>query len=75
MSSLPANGLVTDQNYFLTRGAFNANVFTVNSSGADTLVVYDGNGDRSSVSQTAFVLQGINPTQLTASTWSTIYLK
>ncbi len=62
----PANGVVGDQQFFMERGTFDANVgtFTQNAMGADTLVVYDGDAAQGGVSQTAFVIQGVDPTQL-----------
>gem|GEM_PF-1602278 len=69
----PSYGLVNDQRYYLERGNYNAGVFTVSAGGADTLVVYDGNSNTGAVSQTALVLQGVNPTQLTPTNWGAIY--
>ncbi len=72
--STPADHLVTDQHYYLERGNYSGGTFTVNAGGADTLVVYDGDSATGTVAQTALVLQGVNPTQLTATDWGTIYL-
>jgi transcription elongation GreA/GreB family factor len=66
MAFTPANGLAADQAYFMVRGNYNGTTtFTVNDSGADTLVVYDGDYT-SAVTQTAFVLSGVTPTNLSA---------
>lgn len=72
--STPSDGLAADQQYFLQRGNYSAGVFTNNVNGTDTLVVYDGNNLTGAVSQTALVIQGVNPTQLTATEWGDIYL-
>ena len=60
----PADGLVSDQGFFLVQGGYNATskVFTVNdSTGADTLIVYDGDSS-AGMSQTGLVLMGVvNP--------------
>ena len=74
MGAAPADGLVTDQSYYLTRGNYSAGVFTNNAAGNDTLVVYDGNSAIGAASQTALVLQGVNPSELTATNWGDIYL-
>jgi hypothetical protein len=74
LSTQPTDGLVSDQSYYLTRGNYSAGVFTNNATGADTLVVYDGNSAAGSTSQTALVLQGVNPPQLTPTSWGDIYL-
>ncbi len=75
MSSManPGDGTVTDQHYFLERGNYSAGVFTNNVTGADTLVVYDGDSATGGVSQTALVVQGVDPTQLTTTNWGNIY--
>jgi hypothetical protein len=56
--------LVSDQGFFLVQGGYNATskVFTVNdSTGADTLIVYDGDSS-AGMSQTGLVLMGVvNP--------------
>jgi len=69
----PDNGLVIDQHYFLERGDYTSGIFTVTGNGADTLVVYDGDST-SAVSQTALVLKGVNPTQLTPTDQGNIFL-
>ncbi len=74
MGLAPADGLVTDQGYYLTRGNYSAGVFTNNAAGNDTLVVYDGNSAIGATSQTALVVQDVNPSQLTATNWGNIYL-
>ena len=74
LMATPADGLATDQHYFLERGNYSAGVFTNNAGGADTLVVYDGDSNTGTVSQTALVVQGVLPTQLTATSWGDIYL-
>jgi len=64
MTVAPGNGQVTDQQYFMVRGTFNADgggQFNVNTTaGFDTLVVYDGNSATgvNAVLQTALVLSG-----------------
>jgi len=69
----PADGQAADQKYFLERGTFENGAFTVSASGADTLVLYDGNSETGAVARTALVLQGVLPSQL--STWGgDIYL-
>jgi uncharacterized repeat protein (TIGR02059 family) len=72
--STPADHLATDQHYFLERGNYSGGVFTLNAGGADTLVVYDGNSATGAVSQTALVIQGVVPSQLTTTDWGTVYL-
>jgi hypothetical protein len=65
------NGQVNDQKYMLVQGDFSGNTFTVNTtSGADTLVVYDGNASVGSVTQTGVVLSGVTLAQLQAYTSS-----
>jgi hypothetical protein len=61
----PTNGLASDQHYFFTQGNFSANTFTVNSTGADTLVVYDGDAT-AGVTQTGLVLSGTTLAQINA---------
>jgi hypothetical protein len=67
--NLSADGLALDQRFFGVTGSFDnkTGVFAVDSSltgnAADTLVVYDGDGS-SSVTQTAFVLEGVALSQL-----------
>ncbi len=68
------DGQAIDQGYFLTRGGYSAGTFTVASNGADTLVVYDGDNLTGGVSQTALVVQGVIPSQLTTTNWGDIYL-
>ncbi len=70
----PADGLVTDQHYFLAHGNYAAGAFTVDNtaSGLDTLVVYDGDAT-GGVLQHAIVLSGIDPSLLTTAT-GLIYL-
>lgn len=71
-ASIPANGLVADQQYFAVRGDFAGNIFTVNTaSGADSLVVYDGD-QSNAVLQTGLVIQGSAPSQLVQQ-WGQIY--
>ena len=70
----PSNGLAVNQGYFLVRGDYSGGEFTVNTtSGADTLVVYDGTVG-SVVSQSALVIEGRIPSQLEVS-WNSIQLK
>ena len=67
MSAAPTNGLVADQKYFTVRGNFATGGFTVDTvAGKDTLVVYDGD-PTAAVLQTAIVITGVIPTQLTQS--------
>ncbi len=69
-ASLPTNGQATDQGLFFVQGAFNTgtNVFTVDdTSGTDTLVVYDGDSS-ASVTQTGIVLSGVTLSELQAYT-------
>jgi hypothetical protein len=71
-ASLPTNGQATDQGFFLVQGSFNTgtNVFTVDdTSGTDTLVVYDGDSS-ASVTQTGIVLSGVTLSELQAYTGS-----
>lgn len=61
MAAKPADGLATDQSFFMVPGGYNGNTrtFTVgNAQSVDTLLVYDGD-PTSAVSQTAVVLNGI----------------
>ena len=78
MSAVPTNGLVSDQGYYFVRGGYDATdsgTFTVNNAnGADTLVVYDGDGTSGGISQAAFVIQNTLPSQLTGTNWGEIYL-
>jgi Ca2+-binding RTX toxin-like protein len=72
MSFIPGSGLVTDQQYFVVRGDFVGNTFTVNTgAGADSLVVYDGD-QSSNVTQTGLVIQGVAPSLLVQQ-WGQIY--
>ncbi|MDP2240501.1 MAG: Ig-like domain-containing protein, partial [Burkholderiales bacterium] len=74
-SVLPANGLATNQGFFLVQGnspgilpAVGASfTFTVNNAGADTLVVWDGDST-GGVTQTGIVLSGVTLAQLNAYT-------
>ena len=66
-SVLPANGLATDQGFFLVQGGYSGAIFTVNSAGADTLVVYDGDST-AGVTQTGIVLSGVTLSELNAYT-------
>ncbi len=67
-SPAPTNGLAVDQGYFLVQGSYNGTTtFTVNTGGADTLVVYDGDSS-AGVTQTGLVLSGVTLAQLEAST-------
>jgi hypothetical protein len=53
------SGVVGDQGYALVTGNYADGVFTVNeASGTDTLVVYDGDPNTLSVSQTGLVILG-----------------
>jgi len=65
----PTNGLATDQGFFLVQGGYNNGTatFTVNSAGADTLVVYDGDSS-AAVTQTGIVLSGVTLAELNAFT-------
>jgi hypothetical protein len=67
-STSPANGLATDQAYFMVQGGFNGTTFTANTTGADTLVVYDGDSS-AGVTQTGIVLSGVTLVQLNAYTY------
>ncbi|MBU4081538.1 MAG: cadherin repeat domain-containing protein, partial [Gammaproteobacteria bacterium] len=64
-SGVPSNGLAVDQGFFLTQGNYSGTVFTVNSTGADTLVMYDGDFS-GGVTQTGIVLSGVTLAQLNA---------
>jgi hypothetical protein len=64
-SVLPTNGLAIDQGFFLTQGNYSGTTFTVNSTGADTLVMYDGDST-GGVTQTGIVLSGVTLAQLNA---------
>ena len=67
----PTNGKVGDDQYFLERGTFNGTAeFVRNSSGADTLVVYD-TYDAISIGQGAFVIQDVIPGNLSTTRLST----
>jgi RTX calcium-binding nonapeptide repeat (4 copies) len=68
---IPGNGLVTDQQYFVVQGNYSGNIFTANTSGADSLVVYDGDLS-AGVTQTGLVIQGVAPSLLTQQ-WGQIY--
>ena len=73
MGSAPITGLATDQKYFTVQGNYFNGSFAVDTaSGKDTLVVYDGD-PTSGVRQTAIVITGVIPSQLTQN-WSQIYL-
>ena len=65
-ATLPANGLATNQGFFMVQGSYSgATSFTVASGGADTLVVYDGD-PTAGVTQTGIVLSGVTLAQLSA---------
>ncbi|MES2979824.1 MAG: cadherin domain-containing protein [Pseudomonadota bacterium] len=64
-SALPTNGLATDQGFFFVQGALSGTVFTANTAGADTLVVYDGDSS-SGITQSGVVLSGVTLAQLNA---------
>ena len=76
MMAAPSNGLVTDQAYFFVRGSYANSVFTTNTTGPDTLLVYDGDPAAAAlpssniasaslgISQTAILLSGVTPDQL-----------
>ena len=67
----PINGRVGDDQYFLDRGTFNrVDVFTRDSNGLDTLVVYDS-FDAISIGQAAFVIQDVIPNRLSTTRLST----
>lgn len=72
---VPGDHLVTDQKYFLERGDYNgaSGTFTLSASGADTLVIYDGD-KTSGVSQTAVVVENVLPTQLTDTGYGRLWL-
>ena len=73
LGAAPTTGLVTDQKYFLVQGAYGNNAFSVaTTTGRDTLIIYDGNTS-DGVSQTAIVITGVIPSQLTLN-GSQIYL-
>lgn len=75
MITTPQNGLVTDQGFFFQKGSYTeANgIFTVNDTGLDTLIVYDGDAT-AGVTQTALVLANVNAAYLTTDSWGSIYL-
>lgn len=75
MASIPLDGLVTDQGYFFQQGSYAeaSGIFTVNDTGADALIVYDGDSSNG-VSQTALVLANTNSAYLATDTWGSIYL-
>ncbi|HEY9193743.1 MAG TPA: hypothetical protein VIO81_12795, partial [Methyloversatilis sp.] len=63
-------GTVVDQSVALVRGSYARGVFTANDAGVDTLLVYDGDAATGAVKQTAAVLLGVVPDQMSFSTWS-----
>jgi len=70
--TLPTNGMVTDQKFFLVRGDLAGATFTVSTifGGGSTLVVYDGDASTGGFSQTAFVLSNVLPGALTTNLYS-----
>ena len=66
MGSTPSNGLATNQGFFLVQGGYSGTTFTVNSSGTDTLVVYDGDSS-TGVLQSGMVLSGVTVAELNVS--------
>jgi hypothetical protein len=67
--TMPANGLVTDQKFYVVQGNYDAEAgsfFVSTTLGLDTLVVYDGDAS-AAVTQTAVVVQGHTPSTLTVS--------
>lgn len=64
--AMPADGQLTDDQFFLVRGSLSAtsNAFTLSQSGADSLVVYDGNSAAGAVTRTGLVLKGVIPSKL-----------
>jgi Ca2+-binding RTX toxin-like protein len=65
MGLAPSSGQAADQSFFLVRGEYFNGDFTLdNSSGFDTLVVYDGNPNAGEVLQTGLVISGWVPDDL-----------
>jgi hypothetical protein len=54
-----ASGTVGDQQYTVVRGNYGGSSFVANSSGSDSLVIYDGAGASASYSATLLVLQNV----------------
>lgn len=75
MTAIPKDGLAMDQGYFFQQGSYaEANgIFTVNDTGLDTLIVYDGDAT-AGVTQTALVLANVNAAHLATDSWGSIYL-
>ena len=65
MATMPQNGLTTNQGYFFQQGSYaEANgIFTVNDTGSDALIVYDGDAT-AGISQTALVIANVNSAYL-----------
>ncbi|MCA4904860.1 MAG: hypothetical protein INH10_19680, partial [Rhodocyclaceae bacterium] len=76
MSAVPTSGLAIDQGYFLVRGNYSVatgEFIVAGASGADTLVVFDGDQTTSTPQQTAFVITGVAPSQLATSVGSNTF--
>ena len=76
MSAVPTSGLAIDQGYFLVRGNYSVGTgefIVAGASGADTLVVFDGDQSSSTPQQTAFVITGVAPSQLATSAGSNAF--
>ncbi|OGT09088.1 MAG: hypothetical protein A3J49_05830, partial [Gallionellales bacterium RIFCSPHIGHO2_02_FULL_57_16] len=74
MGATPADGLATDQGFFLVQGTYSAGTsteFTVNASGTDTMVVYDSDAT-AGVTQSGIVLSGVTVAQLSVNAGSHI---
>jgi hypothetical protein len=71
MGTTPPDGLAANQGFFLVQGNYAGSDFTVNSGGADTLVVYDGDSS-ASIAQTGILLSGVIPSQMQAFTGNTM---
>jgi len=69
MGATPTNGLAADQGFFLVQGNYAGSDFAVNSSGADTLLVYDGDSS-AAIAQTGVLLSGVIPSQIQVFTGS-----
>lgn len=77
-ATAPANGIVTDQHYFVLKGLYDETTesFTVNDSYSGTqlatLIIFDGNASALETTQQGMVLVGISPAHLNLNVGSII---
>lgn len=76
MNIRPLNGLVKDQSFFFQQGSYleSDGIFTVNDTGTDTLIIYDGD-ETTAVTQTALIIANVNSAYLTSDSWGGVFLE